>query len=94
VLAGAQRLHGQRIVVFDRGDDEDEVDVIPGDQFLGIGVGIGNAEALRRFTGADFIDVADRHQLEPLPGIRLGELRQDADQRQAAAPDETCLDWR
>ena len=92
VLAGAQRIHRQRIVVFDRSDDEDEIDIVAGDQLLGVRVGIGNAEALGRLAGARLVDVADRHQLEPLFGVWLGELRQDADQRQAAAPDQPCLD--
>ena len=94
VLAGAQRIHRQGIVVFDRGDDEDEIDILAGDQLLGVRVGIGNAEALGRLAGARLVDVADRHQLEPLFGVWLGQLRQDADQRQAAAPDQPCLDWR
>ena len=51
VLAGAQRVHRQRIVVFDRSDDEDEIDVVAGDQLLGVGVGIGERRSARPSRG-------------------------------------------
>jgi hypothetical protein len=36
VLAGAQRIHRQGIVVFDRRDDQDETDIVAADEVLGV----------------------------------------------------------
>src|SRR5262245_24393675 len=77
------------MVVFDRRDNQDQIDIVPVDQLLGIAVGAGDAESRGRFPRALLVDVADGDQLDPLFGVRLRELRQNTDQRQAAAADET-----
>jgi hypothetical protein len=92
VLAGPQGVHRVGVVEPDRGDDQDQLDVVAGDQVGGVVEVVGDAVLGGRFAGALADHVADGDEFDPLLGVGQRQLRQDADQRQAAAADQTDPD--